>query len=223
MISVIIPILNEVATITHNLGKLLSQEGTFEVIVVDGGSSDGTLQAVDHFPGVKLIRSARGRGRQMNRGADSAKGNIYLFLHADTHLPSGGLRAVEEVMAKKSVAGGSFFLDFDFHSLFLDIYPRLSHINHIYFTYGDQGLFVSADIFRAIGGFKDIPLMEDVEIQKRLLKLGRFVKIRQPVITSARRFLDNGTIRQLAVDIGLASLYHVGISPFFLRRFYKYL
>jgi hypothetical protein len=95
-------------------------------------------------------------------------------------------------------------------------------INHILFTYGDQGLFLRASTFVKIGGFSDVPIIEYVEIQKRLRRLGRFVKIRKPVITSARRYLSNGTIRQQLLNTGLVSLYHLGVDPTYLKRFYRY-
>jgi rSAM/selenodomain-associated transferase 2 len=222
MISVIIPTLNEVALIGSTLNDLLNQCGDFEIIVSDGGSSDGTLDSISQFPVVKQVRSPWGRGRQMNEGAMAARGDIYLFLHADTCLPPGAFQMVDEALAGYSVVAGSFSLSFDRPSFFLRAYSLISRINHVLFTYGDQGLFLFSRTFRSIGGFKDLPIMEDVEIQKRLRSLGRFVKIRKPVITSARRFVTYGIIRQQILNTGLVSLYHLGVTPSHLRRFYRY-
>ncbi len=221
MISIIIPTLNEAETIGRCLSKLLAHHGNFEIIVSDGGSVDGTLEVVGLFPDVGRRVSPRGRGRQMNEGAKAAKGNIYLFLHADTSLPPGGLQIVEEVMSDSRVVGGCFCLSFDAGHLFLKGLSLFTRINHTLFTYGDQSLFLPASIFRTIGGYRAIPIMEDVDIQSRLRRAGRFVKIRRPVVTSARRFLKHGVIRQQALNTALVSLYHLGIPPSRLGRFYS--
>src|SRR5919108_3890503 len=196
MISVIVPTLNEAEIIESSLRSLLSHHGDFEVIVSDGGSSDGTLDIISKFPQVKQVMSERGRGKQMNEGAKLARGDILLFLHADTCLPPYAFQLIEEAMSDSRVVGGSFCINFDHYSFLLRIYSLFSRINHILFTYGDQGLFIRCDIFRRLGGFKDIPIMEDLEIQKRLRSMGRFVKICEPAVTSARRFIDNGIIMQ---------------------------
>ncbi|MGD9041881.1 MAG: hypothetical protein PVH82_19725, partial [Desulfobacteraceae bacterium] len=104
----------------------------------------------------------------------------------------------------------------------LRLYSLFSQINYILFTYGDQGLFLRSYTFRKIGGFKEIPIMEDVEIQKRLRRLGKFVKIRKPVITSARRFANRGIVRQQILNTGLVFSYHLGIDTSCLARFYRY-
>lgn len=222
MISVIIPSLNEAATLESFLQNLLSQGGRFEIILADGGSTDGTLEVLNRFPGIRLIKSGGGRGRQMNEGAREARGEILLFLHADTTLPADALLKIEECLADSSVAAGSFSLEFDHRGTFFRILSSFSRINHPFFTYGDQGLFLRASTFRRIGGFKEIPVMEDVEIQERLRKIGRFIKLREPVVTSARRYLRNGPLRQHFLTTGIVLLYHLGVSPHFLgRRYYR--
>jgi rSAM/selenodomain-associated transferase 2 len=222
MISIIIPTLNEVDTIGRCLSMLLNHRGDFEIIVSDGGSVDGTLDVVSLFPGVSQRISPKGRGRQMNEGANAGKGDIFLFLHADTSLPPEGLQIVEEVMSDSRVAGGCFCLSFDQDHPLLKGLSLFTRINHTLFTYGDQSLFLSARVFSAIGGYRDIPIMEDVEIQSRLRRAGRFVKIWRPVVTSARRFLKRGVIRQQVLNTALVSLYHLGISPSRLEHFYSY-
>ena len=221
MISVVIPVLNESKTIGPCLRRLREQTEPHEVVVVDGGSSDHTLDIVDTFPGVKGLRCATaGRGTQMNQGAAAARGEILLFLHADTLLPPGGLLMIETLTARTGFVAGSFSLRFNYPNPLLRLYARFSRINHILFTYGDQGLFMTRPVFERVGGFKEIPLMEDVEIQKKLRKMGHFVKIHQPVITSARRFLLNGIIRQQLLNIGLVLLYHAGVYPGRLKNHY---
>jgi rSAM/selenodomain-associated transferase 2 len=222
MISVVIPVLNEEQIIGSCLSSLKEQAGRHEVVVVDGGSRDGTMDVVSAFPGVKWVRASRGRSTQMNRGADAAVGDILLFLHADTHVPQGGLEKIELLLENKNIIAVSFSLSFDIPSPLLRLYSLFSRINHILFTYGDQGLFMSRHVYNAIGGFQEIPIMEDVEIQKRLRKMGRFVKMRCSVITSARRFLCHGILRQQALNVLLVTLYHLGVEPSRLKDFYGY-
>ncbi len=219
-ISVIIPALNEAPGLEAFLRELLRQQGSFEVIVADGGSTDGTREVVGRFPGVYWVSSPGGRGRQMNEGARRAEGEILLFLHADTVLPPGALMEIEGVLSDPSVAAGSFCLEFDHPGIFFRVLSRLSRINHRYFTYGDQTLFLGAATFREIGGYREIPVMEDAEILKRLRQVGRFVKIREPVVTSARRYLRKGLLRQHAITSGVVLLFHLGVSPRFLGRWY---
>ena len=222
MISIIIPVLNESQTIGSCLFCLRKQIEHHEIVVVDGGSDDGTLDIVRAFSEVKWLCSPAGRGNQMNRGAEAAEGDLLLFLHADTCLPPGGLSRIETLMAQEGIVAGSFSLSFEEPDSLLKLYALFSRINHLLFTYGDQGLFMSRRIYELIGGFQEIPIMEDVEIQKRLRKMGRFVKVRQPVVTSARRFLTYGIIKQQVLNMGLVFLYHAGFSPFWLKRFYVY-
>jgi hypothetical protein len=180
------------------------------------------LEVLNRFPGIKLVRSGEGRGKQMNDGARQARGEVLLFLHADTILPANALLRIEETLADSSVAGGSFSLEFDHSGRFFRILSIFGRINHPFFTYGDQGLFLRACIFWRIGGFKEIPVMEDVEIQARLRKMGRFIKLRDPVRTSARRYLRNGPLRQHLITTEVVLLYHLGVSPHFLgRRYYR--
>lgn len=220
MISVVIPVLNESQTIGSCLSRLSEQIGHHEIVVVDGGSQDSTLDIVRSFPDVKRVCSSVGRGVQMNRGAGIAKGDILLFLHADTYLPPRALSKIESLMEQTGIVAGSFALSFDDSSLLLKLYSLFSRINNTLFTYGDQGLFMARQAFESIGGFREIPIMEDVEIQKRLRRMGRFVKVRQPVCTSARRFLLHGIIKQQLMNIWLVLLYHAGISPSRLKRIY---
>ena len=220
MISVIIPTLNEAHNISACLERLYEARHPFEVIVADGGSQDQTLAIVSHFPRVQQIFSERGKGRQMNAGADLASGDTLLFLHADTYLPPDGLRLIHIAMSDPDVIGGSFSLSFDANNLFLKFYSLCSRINHILFTYGDQALFVGRETFRSIGGFRDIPIMEDIDIQRKLRRKGKFKKIGTPVVTSARRYLKHGVIRQQILNTLLVILYYSGVSPVALKRFY---
>jgi rSAM/selenodomain-associated transferase 2 len=220
MISIIIPTLNEADIIASSLRDLLQRDGDFEVIVADGGSCDATACVVGRFAAVRLVTCSKGRGRQMNAGACVARGDILLFLHADTYLPPAALPMVAGALKDHGVVGGSFCLAFDHHHPLLKLYSQMSRINNLLFTYGDQGLFLRTDTFNALGGFRNAPFMEDVEILLSLRRLGRFVKFGRPVITSARRFLKYGIIRQQLRNMALVSLFHMGVPASVLKRYY---
>ncbi len=221
MISIIIPSLNEADFIASSLNALMEQQGGFEVVVSDGGSEDGTLEIVKGFPAVRCVEGARGRASQMNAGAVLAKGEILLFLHADTRLPPNGLELIRSAFSSGEIIGGSFCLGFDRQTPLLRAICFFSRINHMLFTYGDQGLFVRRRTFERIGGFRDIPIMEDIEIQQRLRNMGGFLKIRTPVVSAARRFITHGVARQQIRNTILVFLYHLGVPPSRLKRFYR--
>ncbi len=157
----------------------------------------------------------------MNEGAKVAKGEILLFLHADTQLPPHALELITEVLSDHTVIGGSFCLAFDHCSPVLKLCSLCSRINHALFTYGDQGLFLRASTFREVGGFMDIPIMEDVEMQRRLRSKGKFAKLRTPVVTSARRYKEKGVLRQQILNTMLVAGYLAGVPPAILKRFYS--
>lgn len=192
-----------------------------EVIVADGGSTDETLEIVRSFPQVQLVTGYRGRAFQMNAGADRATGDILLFLHADSFLSENAFAHISNACEDPEISAGCFYLKFDLPSFWLKFYSLCSRINHPLFTYGDQGLFIRREIFFSEGGFKPLPLMEDLEIQQRLRKTGRFRKLSCPVTTSARRFEKNGIILQQIKNIGLVGLYLAGISPNRLAQYYS--
>ena len=219
-ISVIIPPLNEEELLPALLRSLTVERQPYEIIVADGGSTDKT-ELICMDKSVRFIRSSRGRGNQMNKGAAAASGEILFFIHADSKVPSGWQEEIDKLLVD-SVVAGSFCLIFDKRTAILDFYARCSKLNHSLFTYGDQGLFLRADDFHKIGGFQENSFMEDVEILRRLRKTGTVVKSSLPVKTSARRFEKNGVFRQQIRNIALLLAYYAGISPDVLRRFYPY-
>lgn len=218
-LSVIVPALNEAAHLESLLTDLLAREADSEIVLVDGGSTDGTWEIAGRFP-VRRLRAPRGRASQMNAGARAATGDVLLFLHADTLLPPDAFRRVAETLADPAVAGGSFRLIFDRSDPWLAAYAFFSRINHPLFTYGDQALFLRCELFARIGGFREIPILEDVEIQRRLRRQGSFVKLPEAVVTSARRFVDVGPIRQQLLNVALVALYHLGVAPARLKKLY---
>ena len=197
LISVIIPTWNEESNISVLLEELVGTPNV-ETIVVDGNSSDRTREiAASH--NVKVIRSPRCRAIQMNTGAKKAQGDILLFLHADTRLPSNWALMVRDALAEPGTAAGSFEFAIDDKMKKLRIIERLTNFRSRKFQlpYGDQAIFLKADLFRRIGGYNDLPIMEDFELIRRLRKfgpnnhvVGACVHVRTPVEESGD-FEDN--------------------------------
>lgn len=221
MVSIVIPTLNEEDHIAKALSNLLEDPVHKEIIVVDGGSEDLTAEIVKGFPEIRFVNAPqKGRAFQMNHGAQLASGNILFFMHADCLLPKGGLSKIVACMQDPQVQGGSFYLQFLEQHRILSFYSKVSRFNHWLLTYGDQGLFMRCELFRCMGGFKPQPIMEDLDIQRRLRKQGKFVKIDAPMVTSARRFLKHGVVKQQLKNTFLVCLYLMGFSPDFLSRYY---
>jgi rSAM/selenodomain-associated transferase 2 len=219
-ISYIIPTLNEAENLSATLGRVADQNGEKEIIVVDGGSSDNTIEIANR-EGCIVLQSLPGRGVQMNCGAKAAIGDTLFFLHGDTLLPEHASEEVESILGKPNVIAGSFRLDFNNPSRLLRLYSKCSSINAAYFTYGDQGLFLKRKNFEDMKGFKAYPFLEDIEFQLRLRRAGRFIKSCHPVQTSARRFERNGIIKQQLLNLAIVAAYRIGFSPHKLKRFYS--
>jgi rSAM/selenodomain-associated transferase 2 len=192
------------------------------VILVDGGSDDATIQVAARFSAVRLLASPRGRARQMNAGARAARGDILLFLHADTRLPEGGLGAVSAALDDARVVGGRFDVRFDsprpvlrMIAFFMNLRSRASGIST-----GDQAIFVRREVFETMGGYPDMPLMEDIELSRRLKRRGRLATLPSRVTTSARKWEREGALRTMALMWALRFLYMVGVSPARLHRWY---
>ena len=218
-ITVIIPVLNEAADLERMLAPL-RQEAFASIIVVDGESTDESA-VVARLAGTVVIRSARGRGRQMNVGAAHASTPILLFLHADTRLPAGAVSLIERALRDPDVVGGCFRLSFDTRSTLLRFYATMSRFETALTTFGDQAYFVRAAVFKAIGGFPDWPFLEDVQLRRDLRQRGSFVKLPTPVVTSARRFNGEGTLRRQLLNALILLLFHCGISARRLARWYR--
>jgi len=217
-ISVIIPALNESDSILTSLSSVKCQQAEFEIIVVDGGSDDGTVNITRSH--AEVIASERGRAIQMNEGARHSVGDVLLFLHADSCLSSGSLSAIEGALKDHQIVGGTFTLRFDSPRYLLRIIASFTRFRFRHFHYGDQGIFVRKEIFEQLGGFEQIPIMEDLEFLKRLYKVGKVVLLPYPVVTSARRYLKHGIMHQQLLDIALVILYLSGIKPDTLAKWY---
>ena len=220
-ISIIIPVLNEAPTIASVISTAL-QAKNVEIIVADGGSSDGTADIAKSL-GVRVISTAPGRATQMNAGAAAATGDILLFLHADTLLPPGYDSGARQALAKPSAVAGAYALKIDARRLCL----RLVEIGvncrsrFLQMPYGDQAIFLSSATFDKIGGFPDLPLMEDFEFVRQLKKQGRIAILPQPVLTSARRWQQLGVLKTTAINQIVIIAYFLGVSPDRLAFWYK--
>lgn len=223
-VSVIIPVLNEQARIGACLRNLRTQPlaDSRQIIVVDGDPEGSTIDLVRDGD-VLCLRSAPGRGRQMNAGAAVADGEILLFLHADTVLPAGALEKISGIMASGRFVGGAFDLAIDSKRLFLTYIAfraRLrSRQNRI--PYGDQAIFIGREYFERIGGFSEIPIMEDVDLMRRIKKDRQKIHIfRDRVLASSRRWEAEGPLYTTLRNQFLMLFYYLGVSPETLSRFY---
>ncbi|MHC4488682.1 MAG: TIGR04283 family arsenosugar biosynthesis glycosyltransferase [Planctomycetota bacterium] len=224
--SIIVPVLNEQGQINSFIDKIKGQDfdGTHEIIVVDGDPHGGTIKVVQDSD-VICLNSARGRGRRMNIGAARASGDTLLFLHADTRLPQGALKKIVDVLENPKYVGGAFDLCIDSNRWILKyISARASwrsRLNRI--PYGDQAIFMRKNYFEKIGGFRDIPLMEDVDLMRRIKKDGKEIHIlRDKVVTSARRWENEGAVYTTLRNQVIVMLYYLGVSPHKLAKLYKF-
>ncbi len=223
--SIIVPVLNEADSINSLLEHVshLKADRPFEVIVVDGDRRADTVSAIRHEAVVSLVSDA-GRARQMNAGAAIARGGILIFLHADTELPTGALSRIGHALEDGTCVAGAFDLGIESDRFALKLIAKVaslrSRITRI--PYGDQAIFVRKTYFNDIGGYKDIPLLEDAELMHRIKKRGdRICILSDPVNTSPRRWEREGALYCTLRNCAVAALYFMGISPHRLARFYK--
>ncbi len=218
LLSVIIPTLNESRTISKCLESIFRQGYPCEVIVVDGGSNDGTPALVQ--PPAEVLTAARGRASQMNAGARLATGEVLLFLHADTILPHESLTCLAKAIDSNRMPGGAFRLAFDPPSPLLQLIGWCTKYSFKLFHYGDAGIFVRREVFEQLGGYADLAIMEDIDLWLKLRRRGRPLVLPMAVTTSSRRFLKRGVICQQALNVGLVMLWLLGMNDRKLADWY---
>lgn len=221
VLSVIVPALNEEAELGNTLAALGANPDV-EVIVVDGGSSDGTVSLAETY-GATVMCSAAGRALQMNAGADAARGELLVFLHADTRVPQGYMEEIRRVLADAEVVAGSFHLGIDSADLPSRLFARGANwrSRYLHLPYGDQCLFIKRETFLALGGFREMPILEDYEFVLRARRRGGVQLAEGIAVTSARRWRGTGAWR-LCFKHQLVLLgYHLGIDLNRLARLRK--
>jgi rSAM/selenodomain-associated transferase 2 len=217
-------VLDEGLRIGAQLDRLAETPGLCEILVVDGGSSDQTVAEVAARPAVRLLTSARGRARQMNAGAAAARGQVLLFLHADVTLPDDAACWIARTLIEPGVVAGAFrtMTIAESGRRFPGPLLRLADLRSRYsgLPYGDQALFVRTRAFAAVGGFPELPLMEDLELSRRLRRLGRIEIVPARVAVSGRRFEAQPILQTLLVNL-FPTLYRLGVPPRLLAALYR--
>ncbi|MEM1179326.1 MAG: TIGR04283 family arsenosugar biosynthesis glycosyltransferase [Acidobacteriota bacterium] len=220
-LSIVLPTLNEEKTLLPSLRQALALSD--DVWVSDGGSDDGTVELARR-EGARVVEGPPGRGGQLNRGAEAASGDVLLFLHADTELPAEALEQIALAIEGGAEAGG-------FHVRYSGGGHELSELGHRLVRWrtswskwplGDQAQFVTRAAFDAVGGFEEWPILEDLELIRRLGRRGHVRVLEGPVTTSPRRFAAGGTLRTAATNWLIWGLYFLGVAPQRLARFYRH-
>jgi len=225
-ISVIIPTFNEEATIEKTLDAISRLVNVDEVVIVDGGSADKTTEIIENYglkKPFKLVKFGEAnRGRQLHEGARHASHEIFWFLHADTRPAQGCAREIKKYMNHDSIVGGNFKVLFDGGSrwarFMMWLHPQLQATGLIY---GDSAIFARRATYEKIGGYKPIPILEDVDFVKRLRRKGDFRFLTKAVTTSSRRFREGGFWWTFTKWSAVQSLYWLGVPPKILAKKYK--
>lgn len=220
--SIIMPVLNEEAILASHLARLIHQcaHQDYELLLVDGGSTDRTVEIAQ--PYAQVLTAPCGRAHQMNAGALAASGDVLLFLHADTELLDNAFLAIEQALASPEVVAGAFRLCFNCERPLYRLVAFITNLRSQTFSVftGDQAYFIRTSSFKAVGGYPDQPLMEDLEIIARLRKIGPVVLLPHYVKTSARRHEKIGLLRSVIFMWYLRTLYKFGVSPGRLQIMY---
>jgi rSAM/selenodomain-associated transferase 2 len=226
MITIITPVLNEEENIRPFLENINECEGKFEVILIDGGSSDSTLKEAERTKKsfehpLKIVTSAKGRAEQMNSGAKHARGDILLFLHVDSLIEQDALNLIEDAVRNNKIIGGGLTQSFSEPDLLLRIISRFGNIRArlTKIFYGDYGIFIKRDIFIKMGGYDNIRFLEDVEFCRKAKRFGDLIQVDRKIKTSPRRYEQIGKLK-LTVIFSIAVFFNsLGKRPEFLRRY----
>ena len=221
-VSIIVPTLNEETHIVENIRNLEQLSGQKEIIVVDGGSTDQTITLVSE-QNVRVLGASPGRGPQMHAGALASAGDVLWFVHADTFPSLHALEDIRNSLKRDSVVGGNFGLIFDGPSRaakqLTAIYPLLRILG---LCYGDSGIFVRREVYFQIGGFAPLALFEDLDLLRRLRRVGKFVHLNSRIVASSRRFEQRNFALVWLHWTTLQLLYWCGVSPNLLSHWYPH-
>lgn len=220
-ISIIVPALNEAANIQKTLAAAKASANT-EVIVVDGGSQDGTAELARAM-GVQTIVEKTGRASQMNAGALAATGEILMFLHADTQVPKGFDAMVRQALSEEGAIAGAFELKIDSEGRGLRLIETGANWRSrvLRLPYGDQAIFLWASVFKSLGGFAQMPIMEDFHLMRQLRRLGKINIVPYSVLTSARRWQKLGVLKTTLVNQLVIIAYFLRVPPDRLADWYR--
>lgn len=220
-VTIVIPVLNEALHISKALGRLNNDFPDCKLIVVDGGSSDGTPDlALAH---ATVILSEPGRACQMNAGARASSSDVIWFIHADTEIDPGALAQIRLALRDCEVVGGGLSLRFDTKSFGLNYLAWSSNLRakHLHWIFGDQAMYMRRSTFEALGGFPDLPILEDMEMSRRLHRSGKLSILPATATASARRFIEHGTWPMIIFMQYLKLLYFLGVDPEKIRVLYS--
>ncbi|CAA9489571.1 MAG: hypothetical protein AVDCRST_MAG85-1146 [uncultured Solirubrobacteraceae bacterium] len=221
LVSVVVPVLDEAATMELFLAELFGLPGRFEVIVVDGGSIDGTRELAVKA-GAVLVDAPRGRAAQQNAGARAARGDVLVFLHADSRLPRDAYASLARALDDPHVAGGNFSLRFDGDDAFSRVLGAWYAVQRrLGVWYGDSTIWVRPDVFWALGGFPSLPIMEDYALVRALRRVGATPRLPGPATTSSRRWRALGVRPTVMSWVVIRWLFVAGVSPEWLARLYR--
>ncbi|NQU43239.1 glycosyltransferase family 2 protein [bacterium] len=224
-LSVIVPTLNEEASLGGTLDALKVAGGkdfeSVEIVVVDGGSRDRTVE-IAKSRGTQVFECPPGRGRQMDLGAREAVGDILLFLHADSIPPRCYLPLILQALDRPDVVAGAFSLRIDSAGFAYRLIDGVTNwrARFLRSPYGDQGLFLKASVFKDLGGFRDLPILEDFDLVRRLRRRGRICILPEAVCASPRRWVKRGLLRTWLMNQTMLAGYYMGVSPVRLSQFY---
>ena len=221
-LTIVIPTLDEAAHLPRTVASLRRLPGRPRILVADGGSRDETLSVARSLQ-LEVVRGPAGRARQMNLGADRGGGDVLWFLHADGEVDPGALEAIERALRDPQVVGGSFRLRVAGGGAALGTIARVSNLRARYLgvPYGDQALFVRREAFEAVGGFPDVPFLEDVAIARALRRRGKLVQADAWVRIDTRHWSRLGPVRTTVLNWSMVALYSLGVSPERLAPHYR--
>jgi rSAM/selenodomain-associated transferase 2 len=221
-ISIVVPVLNEARLIGPFLRHLKALGPDAEIIVVDGGSSDGTLELARPLAD-RVLTAPRGRAAQMNAGAEIATGEILWFLHADLHLPANAIEEIQFALRDERVAGGCLRLRYPRREWIYRVSDSLGNVGVDLFGFalGDHGIFCRRSAFLCVGGYPIVPILEDAELYRRLRALGRMKQLPEEIVSDPRTFERGGRYRTTAVYFLILLLYVAGVPICRLNKIYR--